>query len=334
MTALKPIYRPQLRSKSGEAVALNHLSNPAKARTAPIINMVARPPGGFANDIIASWAGGPMALDGTYNVSTTGSAVAFNNLFSAIGVGGVKLIPAIEFGETGQYLGAVKAMNGAFETGLVLKVGLSDLAMANAYVTAQGWATNKIDLVVDLKEVQGYDPALLHPMVSTAMMKSVAAGDWRSITLAASSAPKDHGGLPVGRSVVPRLCWDVWEATSKAVPYTLNFSDYATSTPNLIDPPGMAMTKATVSVRYSIDKEWIIRKGRPTGGKTGVVMPTQYRGHATALIAEPKFGGLSMCWGDDRILQISAGTATSGNRTTWASIGNSRHLSLVSARLP
>lgn len=334
MTSTPRTYRPQLRSKSGEATALNHLSNPAKARIAPVINMVAKPAAGFANDIIASWAGGPMALDGTYHVGATGSAMGFNNLFSAMGIGGVKLIPSIEFGETGQYLGAVKAMTGSFAAGLVMKVGLSDLTTASAYAVAQGWATNQIDLIVDLKEVQGYDPALLHPMVSTSLTKSIAAGDWRSVTLAASSAPKDHGGLPVGRTLVPRLCWDVWEAASKAVPYMLDFSDYGTSTPNLIDPPGMAMTKATVSVRYSIDKGWIIRKGRPTSGKTGVVMPTQYRGHAQALITEPQFGGLTMCWGDDRILQIGAGTVNSGNRTTWASIGASRHLSLVSARLP
>ncbi|MBY0383255.1 MAG: beta family protein [Xanthobacteraceae bacterium] len=334
MLTTKHLYRPQLRSKSGEAAALNHLSIPAKSRLAPVINMVAKPPGSFAQDVSASWAGRAMALDGTYNVGATSTTAWFNNMLGTIGAGGVKAIPSIEYGEVGPYLHAVKAMVGAFAPGLVLKVGLADLKHAASYAAAQGWPTREIDLIVDLKEVHGYDQSLLHPMVSSAMGTYVAPGVWRSVTLSASSAPKDHGGLPAGRSVVPRRCWDVWNATAKLVPYTLDFSDYGTATPNLADPPGMAMTKATVSVRYTVDKDWIIRKGQPTSGKTGVVMSTQYRAHAQALATEAQFGGLPMCWGDDRILAIGGGTTTPGNRTTWASIGASRHLSYVAAMLP
>ena len=334
MSSLKYAYRPQLRSKSGEAAALNNLSSRAKSRLAPVINIVANPPSGFANDITAAWGGGSMALDGSYNVVATSSTGAFANLFGAIGTGGVKLIPAINMGETGPYLNTVKTFVGSFGPGLVLRAKLTDLPMVGAYAAAQGWATSEIDLIVDLKEVQGYDPSLLHPMVLAAMTKNVVAGNWRSVTLGASSAPRDTSGLPQGRSVLPRQCWSVWEVTAKAVPYTLDFSDYGTGTPNLSDPPGLAMTKATVSPRYTVDGNWIIRKGKPTNGKNGEAMPKQYKAHAAALVAEPQFGGLSMCWGDDRILQIRAGTATPGNRTTWASIGASRHLNLVSTRLP
>ena len=38
-----------------------------------------------------------------------------------------------------------------------------------------------------------------------------------------------------------------------------------------------------------------------------------YKDDATALIAEPQFGGLAMCLIDDRILQIRAGIVTPGN---------------------
>ena len=334
MPSLKYDYRPQLRSKIGEAAALANLSSKSKSRMAPVINMVAKPPAGFANDIAAAWQGGPMSLDGTFNVANTGSTASFANLFGAMGTGGVKLIPAINAGETGPYLHSVKTFVGSFAPGLVLRAKLTDLPIVGAYATAQGWPTNMIDLVVDLKDVHAHDPDILRQVVSTAMGKNIVAGNWRSVTLAASSAPRDNTGLPQGRSVIPRLCWAVWHATASAVPYTLNFSDYGTSTPDLADPPGFAMTKATVSARYTLDKDWIIRKGKPTNGKNGEAMPKQYKAHAMALAAEPNFGGLSMCWGDDRILQIGAGSATSGNRTTWASIGASRHLSLVAARLP
>jgi len=36
-----------------------------------MINMVAKPPGGFANDVAAAWSGGSMALDSSYNVPLT-----------------------------------------------------------------------------------------------------------------------------------------------------------------------------------------------------------------------------------------------------------------------
>jgi hypothetical protein len=330
----KYAYRPQLRSKSGEAAALRNLDPADKAGLAPVINMVAKPPSGFANDIAAAWAGGPMSLDGTYNVGQTGTTANFTNLFGATGTGGVKLIPAIQAGETGQYLHAVKTLVGSFGPGLVLKARLQDLPIVGAYAAAQGWPTGAIDLIVDLKDVHAHDPDLLRQVVATAMSKNVVAGSWRSVTLAAASAPRDNTGLPPGRSVIPRHCWSIWSDTAKAVSYTLDFSDYATSTPDLTDPPGFAMTKATVSARYTVDDAWIIRKGKPTSGKNGEAMPKQYKDHAKALAAEAQFGGLTMCWGDSRILQIGAGATTAGNRTTWASIGASRHLTLVRNRLP
>ncbi|MBR1156263.1 beta family protein [Bradyrhizobium sp. JYMT SZCCT0428] len=126
-------YRPLLRSRTGEAIALKNLTPPAKSRLSPIISLVAKPPGGFAEDIAAAWGGGRMALDGAYNVSLSGSIASFSNHFGAIGTGGVQLIPSIELGETGQYLHAVKTLVGSFAPGLVLKVRLEELINATAW---------------------------------------------------------------------------------------------------------------------------------------------------------------------------------------------------------
>jgi hypothetical protein len=118
------------------------------------------------------------------------------------------------------------------------------------------------------------------------------------------------------------------------VPFQLDYGDYGVSDPDLIEPPGIAMARATISVRYSVDNDWIIRKGYPITGARGRPQGHQYRDHATALTNEPDFGGVSPCWADARIQQIAGGTIGSGNRTTWVEISVNRHLSLIADRLP
>jgi hypothetical protein len=327
-------YRPLLRSKSGEAAALQNLAASAKARILPIINMVEKPPASFAADLGAAWSLLPLSLDGTFNVQKSSTTNHFQNLYQQLGDAGISVIPSVAFGASGPYLAAVAASVNKFAPGLVVKAKLQDLPTVDSWALAQGWNLTQIDLVINLEDVSSFDPGLFHPYMAKTLQDHVPAGRWRTVTLAASSAPKDNGGLPQGRSSIPRRCWAAWQASAIKLPFRLDFGDYGTSTPELQDPPGLAMTKATVSVRYTTDKELIIRKGKPTKGKTGEAMDKQYRAHAKALVAEPNFGGLSSCWGDGRIRQIGMGASRSGNRTTWASIAVSRHMSLVSSRLP
>jgi hypothetical protein len=247
----------------------------------------------------------------------------------------VQIIPSVELDATDPYRSIVHKCRNKFAEGIVVKVRLNQLANAAAWVASQGWNPSEIDLVVNLNEIAGFDPALLHPMVTSVLLKEIGSTSvWRSVALAAASAPKDHGGLPIGRSLVPRRCWQVWSATYGGLPWQLDFGDYGIGNPELADPPGLAMTRATVSVRYTLDNEWIVRKGTPTSGKTGQPMEKQYRQHAKALVAEPAFDALANCWGDDRIKQIAAGAPGAGNRTTWVSISANRHFSLVADRLP
>jgi Beta protein len=89
------------------------------------------------------------------------------------------------------------------------------------------------------------------------------------------------------------------------------------------------MTKALVSVRYTASDEWIILRGSSVAGDASNRMSAQYRAHATALVADPKFGGLSNCWADDRIRKIAQAAPGGGSRSAWAAIIASRHLSVV-----
>lgn len=176
---------------------------------------------------------------------------------------------------------------------------------------------------------------MLANLVGTALNQQIGANNpYRSVTLAAAAAPKDHGDLPRGPSDVPRRDWALWQAVRSNVPFQLDYADYLVGHPDLTEPPGVAMASATVSARYTTASDWLIIKGRPQGGAQGQPMHQQYRAHAAHYVADQRFGGLPHCWGDDRIAQINTATSTPGNRQSWAAIAANRHISMVVAQLP
>lgn len=328
-------YLPMMRSRAGEATALANLTDPAKDRMLPVIHLVHVPPPTFGATVGDAWTGRPMALDGTFQTDITGSPQSFTNMFDQIGRKKVALIPSIEYNATPPYLAAVQRVRNRYAPGVVVKAKPNQLNDVANWVAIQGWSQNEVDLVVTLTQVGGYDPGMLEPVVIQAIISNTPnPSPWRSIALSSSAAPQDHGGLVTGRNVVPRLEWRIWRGVSGKIPFRLDFADYLTLTPDLADPPGYVMARATVSVRYTIDDNWIILKGSPTTGRTGQAMGAQYRSHARTLVADPNFGGLTGCWADGRIQQIAAGASTSGGRPQWASYAANRHLSFISDRLP
>jgi len=329
-------YVPLLRTKTGESAALGHLTPAAKARIFPVFHVVNKPPAKFADEIIAAWSGRPLALDGTYSMNLTGSPTDFTQMFDKLGKGKVGIIPSVESGSNANQVATIAKLKDKYAPGLVLKVRQSDVANAQAWAAQQNWKPSDIDLIVDLGEIAAIDPALLEAVAVQSLQASIlGALPWRTVTLAGSSAPKDHGGLPAGRSLKPRIESKVWLGAYPKLKFQLDYGDYASGHPDLTDPPDFAITRATVSARYAVDNSWIIMKGTPTKGKTGQPMEKQYRAHAKALAAEKKFGGVSGCWADGQIKKIAgSSTVRSGNRTTWVTIAVNRHVSLVADSLP
>lgn len=329
-------YVPLLRSKSGEATALQNLGAADKGRIFPVIHLVGNPPATLVQAMISAWTGLPMAIDGLFNLGMTGSTSAFNSTMAGLGRH-IPVIPSTECDAPHNYVTAVQRFVGRFAPGIVVKANLRQLPTVTAWVAAQGWATNAVDLIVTAGHAADYDPATFEGFVSHAIQTNLQNGAaWRTVTLASSAAPQDHSALVTGRNVVPRLDWMLWNGVVSQFQFQLDYGDYGIAYPDLTEPPGIAMTRATVSVRYAVDNDWIIRKGRPTTGAQGQPMGDQYRAHARALIREPQFDGLVNCWADGRIQNIAATAPPqgAGNRPQWVAIGVNRHLSLVADRLP
>lgn len=329
-------YVPMLRSKSGEVTALEHLPVQARQRLLPIMHLVARPPTTFVQRLAAVWDQ-EVGIDGLFNLSITGSVQPFTGAIAALRQAGVTALPSVDAADAvPSYVQAVQRLVTTRYPNLIVKAPLRLLPTIETWVRGNGWQPAHVDLVASVGHVpelpedfggyvgQRIDTSLPNP------------SSWRSVTLASSSAPKDYSALAPGRNVIPRLCWRLWQNVRQVVNgFQLDYGDYAIAHPDLSEPPGVAMVRASVSVRYAIDSDWVVLKGRSTTGPSGQTMASQYTRHAQALQAEPQFNRVPGCWGDQRILSIASGQAAgSGSRQSWIEIGVNRHLTLVAHQLP
>lgn len=328
-------YRPLLRTKAGEATALQQLSAAAQQRIFPIMHVVAEPTDNISAQISQAWSGREMALDGHFNFGVTGSTSDFLAMLNALRGNNVLVVPSIPVGAPAPLLEAVQQYISQNGPRIVVKSGLPTLANAQSWVTAQGWSLSEIDLVVTAGHVPEVDIALLANLVTHNMSTLIPShSPWRSVTLASSSAPRDMGPLNRGRNDVQRLDWELWGRTHQQLSFVTDYGDYGISHPEMTEPPGYVMPRATVSVRYTVSDDWIIYKGVPTSGRHARPMREQYREHAQALVALPEFGGIDGCWADGRIQHYATTSGGTGGRPQWVAIGVNRHLSVVANYLP
>jgi hypothetical protein len=327
-------YVPLLRAKAGEATALINLTPAAKDRMFPILHLPAATPTTFVARLGPAWAGRRLGLDGLYNYDTTGSGAAMQGTFNGLTAAGVVVVPCVEYGAPPGYLTLVSGLAHSAGTGLVVKVRLGHLGAVTGWLATGAWQPHQVDLVVMAGHVADFGHGVLDQLVLHSLQTLPNATTWRSVTLAGSAAPKDMSNLGLGANMVPRLDWQLWSATAGQLPYQVDFGDHGISHPDMTEPPGFVMGSATVSVRYTLDDHWLVIKGRPVTGNTGIPMGAQYSSHAATLSGSAGFGGLLACWGDNRIGLIVSGSGTPGSRQTWVEIGANRHLSLVADRLP
>ena len=326
-------YVPMLKTKAGEVDALTNLDQAVKQRVLPVFHVTTSVAASFAPGIGGASANRLAAVDGTFSFNTSGGTATFNHVIQSVRQHNVRAYPSIDVNAPANLVTAAANLVGA--DGVMVRTSLATLGNVAAFLGQQGWQPASVDLVIDAGHVAALPIPLLANLVTNTLIQQIPANSpYRSVSLSAAAAPKDHGDLPRGRSDVPRRDWALWSAVYPNVPFQLDYADYGTGHPDLTEPPGVAMASATVSARYTAATDWLIIKGRRTTGAQGLPMPQQYRAHAAHYVADQQFGGLQNCWGDDRIRQIDAGTARPGNRKSWVAIAANRHISMVVSQIP
>ena len=81
----------------------------------------------------------------------------------------------------------------------------------------------------------------------------------------------------------------------------------------------------SANLRYTLEEEWLIFKGRNVRDYGY----EQFNGLCRTLLQHKEYSGATFSWGDNYISQCAADKGGPGNASTWRKVGNSHHLSFV-----
>jgi hypothetical protein len=347
----KYVYTPILKWKLGEYQALLRLSNDAKDRVLPLIEI---PPIGwdfekqkqaktldqhlapFGRRLEAKWPKRPIFIDcgllDPLELMATGQHPLQYAISTAVERGS-SAIPVTNVARHSSYQAAVKSCLSDSSTGLCIRVtmdhlGLPDLmSRISSLVGELGADTENLHLIVDLGAPE-FEP--LADLVGALKAKIATIEDqypWRTYTLAGTSFPESMGPLETGAQIIPRYEWLLYKlyvstlSPSERVP---NFGDYAISHP--ITPEGdMRILQPSASVRYTMDDAWYVVKGRNVRKyKFGQYVPL-----CGVVASSTHFCGSGYSEGDDYIVECSQGIASTGTLTTWRWVGVNHHITKV-----
>lgn len=189
-------------------------------------------------------------------------------------------------------------------------------------------------LMLDLRsigDVPGISTSQWRRLVRGALAGVERLSDFDSVTLLASSFPKDLSGVGADTyEELPRIEWALWKSLveSPSDQVTPRFGDYPISHPQLmeIDPRLMRMS---ANIRYTTPENWLLVKGRNVRDYGYA----QFNELAELLVNHPMYSGRTFSWGDGFIAQCAEGTAGPGNATTWRKVGTNHHITLVAGQV-
>ncbi len=152
---------------------------------------------------------------------------------------------------------------------------------------------------------------------------------WQSFALIGTAFPSSMSQVQFGLSIVPRFEWQVYKELiprlKDAALRIPNFGDYGINHPQvvLLD---MRFVKPFASLRYTINDNWLIAKGKKNTRDYGL---GQYVGLCQSVVASHSYEGPGFSQGDNYIYDCARGAASTGNLTTWRWVGTNHHLEKV-----
>ena len=351
-------YVPILKSRAGEFTALERLTDKTKKKILPLIEVTDIPwdfksnqkaktlnahVDKFADKLTKSWGTSypilidlpPSLLDG--KVSNGDHLLKY--LCNEGRAKGLKLVPVTGLGRGATYNTEIKGACATDANGASIRLETSDLAnpalkaALDTLLGEIGVKASEVDLILDFKEILPSQENTVLLALQQASSTLPRIKEWRSITFAASSFPKDLSGVgPNQIERIPRTEWKIWKAMNadKArFPTIFGFGDYAISHPvmNEVDP---RIIRMSANIRYTLDDTWLVMKGksvRSTGyGQYSDPLSTQ-------LVKMKEYKGASYSAGDQYIEDCAKKKVNSGNMTTWRFVGVNHHVTLAADQI-
>jgi hypothetical protein len=346
-------YVPIMKWRQGEYQALLRLTDDVKDQVTPLFEVPTEPwdfeleeaskslddhLSQFGSRLLSKWGPRLFFLDSCYldgNAVLADGTHHLTSLFNDFRARQVTGIPVVGLSRTPMYKAAVRDIQVQDGRGMCLRLESSDINSSlhvNIAQLLEDTAANIQDthLVIDLgAEIAGgaENTALLwQGMLSRVPSLST----WKTVTVAACAFPAT---LPAAtyrpHGLCPRTEWAAYCAliNSGFTPRLVNFGDYTVSHPNteMMDP---RMMDPNAKIKYALDDDWLII----TGQQVKRFGREQYRDLCDRLIHSGHFAGPGFSWGDAYIVECAAGGSTGGT-STWPSVANNHHITVVVRRL-
>lgn len=346
-------YVPCLRWKQGEYQAIYRLVDETKNSLTPLIEVAeigydfeARKPSKtvdehlapLAKRVAAKWSGRPFFVDlkliqGETQMADGRHPVTF--VQDELRGRECPAVPVIGLDRDLDYQQAVKDAAAIDGRGICVRVSIEQAAKGiqtdlEALKKETGLGLEDLDLVLDLGAPNFVPVDAFAQVVRAVIGKIPDPNGWRTFSLISTSFPASMAEVKKSPDTITRYEWLLYEQLinklaneGMRIP---TFGDYGINHPKVLDLD-MRLVKPSASIRYTIDKAWLIIKG-PNVRDNGFA---QYRDHCRTLVASPEYMGPGFSYGDLYIEQCAAGVGRTGNLTMWRQVGTNHHLQKVVA---
>jgi hypothetical protein len=259
------------------------------------------------------------------------------------------IIPVTGPRRSSAYQAAAREAEQIINEGLCFRLYDADMGAEN--LEAQLWRLlefygtepPRVDIILDFRAIEPDSAHRLYLAARGILSTFPTVTQWRSLTFAATAFPFDlsaFGKAPFDTRI-PRGEWIAWrrlQQEADALPRLPQFGDYGISHPELVILTGAAGGNIPVSVRYTLEEAFLVRKV----GRRADLPPDAFRELARWLVAHPDYKGPDFSWGDAEIKDIATNPARSihpdakkrfGAAESWRKIGTSHHLAMVARQL-
>ncbi|CAQ00928.1 beta family protein [Clavibacter sepedonicus] len=286
----------------------------------------------------------PDLGDGSENWRTSRPVLA--QLLHELSASDVSVAPAIRASADASYVSQIGSVLEA--TGIsraLIRVTAEDLdesiiplrRLVGDVASGLGLPTSDISVLLDFGAVTDEGPMKLAARLARFVLPQLDEVRWASLSVAAGAFPVNLAGVQAFSSArIPRWDYHLWESLRDfdlAIAGGLQFSDYGVTHPTL--PVGAAFA-APPQLRYTQDRDWIVRKGKRQerrGHKQFYDICAQILDELGRDATSPEAS-----WGDHYVHEAAASAIEdvtvparvgTGNASTWRAVATSHHLAYM-----
>lgn len=350
-------YMPILKGKRAEFKALTQLSADIIEKIRPLIEIEPVPHDpdtempdksytelltGYGAKLAQAWPNQtPLLLDGNLIDEEDLEPEETHPLIVAIHQAresGVYIVPVTSPTRSPLYKSAVQKV---LANEVCLRLQIADLMnpqLIKNYIDDIGISLDKIDVVIDLHSSLDDSNLQTSALVAVGGINNLPhLQDYRSITLASGSFPRDLSLVQVGTAQIPRLEWDLWKAIVRmpGLNRSVIYGDYGVQHPEYTRL-ATRFPSVTASIRYTADDYFLIFRGKVAR----VHGYEQYGEHCRELIDRPEYPGQHYSEGDLDIWKYAHdevkkpnGEITYGSAEVWRRVAANHHITLVIRQL-